>query len=129
MDIKTHKKANQRLLGKPLLIKAGKRAIVELVTCEEMVVDDQGLIHGGFTFSLADYAAMLAINDPYVVLGSSTVKFNSPVKLGDVVKAEATVNNVDGRRREVSVEVMVEDVTVLNGVMQCFVLSKHVLQK
>ena len=54
MDIKTHKKANSGLLGKPINIETGKSAVVELVANEYMVVDNESLIHGGFAFGLAD---------------------------------------------------------------------------
>jgi hypothetical protein len=37
----------------------GEAAEVVLTATEEMVVDEKGLIHRGFTF---DYAAMLAVN-------------------------------------------------------------------
>jgi acyl-coenzyme A thioesterase PaaI-like protein len=48
-----------------------------------MVVDAHGLVHGGFVFGLADYAAMLAVNDPNVVLGAAEARFLKPVRRGD----------------------------------------------
>ena len=124
--VKTHDKADPRLLGQPVLLEKGK-AVVELTATMEMVVDDRGLIHGGFTFGLADYAAMLAVNDPHVVLGSAEVKFTAPVKMGDRMVATGLVESVDGKRRDVSVEVSVDDRMVLRGVMACYVLERHVL--
>jgi len=61
MEIRTHLYADSSLLGTPILIVDGELAIVELAVTENMVVDEKGLVHGGFTFGLADYAAMLAI--------------------------------------------------------------------
>ena len=46
-------------------------AKVTMVTTPVMSADDRGLTHGGFYFGMADYAAMLAVNDPNVVLGSA----------------------------------------------------------
>ena len=63
----THLAIDRRLCGEPLEIAEGS-AIVVLVTLPEMAADDRGLVHGGFVFGLADYAAMLAVNDPLVVL-------------------------------------------------------------
>lgn len=125
-EVKTHRKADPRLLGKPVLMEKGK-AVVELTATMEMAVDDRGLVHGGFTFGLADYAAMLAVNDPCVVIGSAEVKFTAPVKAGDRMVATGLVGSVEDRRRDVSVEVSVEDRVVLRGVMACYVLEKHVL--
>jgi len=124
--VKTHDKADPRLLGKPVILEKGK-AVVELTATVDMVVDDMGLVHGGFTFGLADYAAMLAVNDPHVVLGSADVKFTAPVKAGDRMVASGSVESVVGRRRDVSVEVSVDDRVVLRGAMACYVLERHVL--
>ncbi len=66
MEIKTHTHARETLLGTPLRMVTGEAADVALTATSEMAVDEKGLIHGGFTFGLADYAAMLAVNHPFV---------------------------------------------------------------
>ncbi len=129
MEIKTHSRADPHLLGMPILVRDDVEAVVELEASEEMAVDDRGLIHGGFTFGLADYAAMLAVNHPYVVLVSSQVRFLAPVKLGDVMRARAEVVSRGERRREVSVEVSVGQEKVLTGTMTCYVLEVHVFRR
>lgn len=128
MKVNTHEKADARLLGTPILLEKGT-AVVELTATEEMTIDNRGLIHGGFTFGLADYAAMLAVNDPLVVLGSADVKFTAPVKIGESMVATGVVEAVKGRRRDVSVEVSVGEKVVLEGTMACYVLQRHVLDK
>lgn len=126
MNQRTHLKADSNLVGKPLTIIENEKAIVELRTIESMVVDNMGLVHGGFTFSLADYAAMLAVNDPNVVLGSCEARFIAPVKVGDLMQATAEINEIDGRKRVVNVTVTVEDKIVFTGKMKCYVLDRHV---
>ena len=79
MEARTHLDADPRLCGRPLDLAEG-RAQVALDTIDSMVVDRQGLVHGGFVFGLADYAAMLAVNDPNVVLGAAATRFLKPVK-------------------------------------------------
>ena len=129
MEIKTHLLAHGPLLGTPVRVVEGKYAIVNLIAIENMVVDKEGLVHGGFTFGLADYAAMLAVNDPNVVIGRANVRFIAPVKRGDMMVAEATVVEEINNKRVVSVVVNVEEKPVLNGELTCFVLEKHVLTK
>jgi acyl-coenzyme A thioesterase PaaI-like protein len=129
LDIRTHVKISERLVGRPLEVTVGKKAVVELVTTVEMEADALGLTHGGFTFGLADYAAMLAVNHPNVVLGSAQIRFIAPVKTGDTIRAEATITNVDGRKSEVNVEVKVGEKKVFTGTFQCYSLEKHVLEK
>jgi uncharacterized protein (TIGR00369 family) len=129
MEIRTHRKADKTLLGKPIKLVEGKFSIVELAVTENMVIDELGLVHGGFTFGLADYAAMLAINDPNVVIGEAKVNFTAPVKRGDVMRAKAVISNEIKTKRVVIVEVTVEDRIVLKGEFDCFILRKHVLSR
>ena len=129
MEIKTHKDADWGLIGKPLSVIENQEALVELIATPKMSVDETGLVHGGFTFGVADYAAMLAVNHPNVVLGGSECRFVAPVKVGDKMTAKAVVSERDGRKRGVEVEVSVGDQTVLRGRFTCFVLDKHVLEK
>jgi len=127
MEIKTHHLAHQPLLGTPIEIIDGEKAVVKLVGIENMVVDDHGLVHGGFTFGLADYAAMLAVNDPNVVIVGANVSFVAPVQRGDVMIAEARIAEVRNKKRVVNVVINVRDKTVFRGELTCFVLEKHVL--
>ena len=127
MEKQTHTLARGDLLGTPLRIATGESAEVILIATEEMAVDGRGLIHGGFTFGLADYAAMLAVNNPFVVLGGSESRFLAPVKVGDSMIAFAKVQETKGSRRSVRVEVFVSDLHVFTGVFSCFVLEDHVL--
>ena len=126
MQIDTHESINQALCGAPLLVKNGYSK-VELVVTEQMAADQSGLTHGGFIFGLADYAAMIAVNHPNVVLGAAEVKFLKPVQTGDAVVAEATVNEDSGKKRIVTVMVSKAGQAVFEGSFTCFVLDRHVL--
>jgi acyl-coenzyme A thioesterase PaaI-like protein len=101
---------------------------VALETAPEMAADGRGLVHGGFTFGLADYAAMLAVNEPTVVLASAQTKFLGPVVVGDRVEAEAIVDRTDGKKRWVKVIVRRAGVPVLEGEFLAVVLDKHLLE-
>jgi acyl-coenzyme A thioesterase PaaI-like protein len=104
-------------------------ATVKIDTTYEMAVDDHKLVHGGFIFGAADFAAMAAVNDPNVVLGSAEVKFLKPSKSGDSVILKAKVTEVNGKRRRVDVEGVDEAGTIIfSGIFTCFVLEKHVLE-
>lgn len=126
MPAQTHLMIDRRLCGDPLELEPG-RAVVEMPTRPEMTVDDRGLVHGGFVFGLADHAAMLAVNDPNVVLGAAEVRFTAPVRLGDTVRASAEVASEKGRKRIVRATAEVEGREVFAGTFTCFVLEGHVL--
>jgi len=117
-------------VGKVESIEGGKSSQVVLKTGSQMRVDEKGLVHGGFTFGLADYAAMVAVNDPFVVLLSSQVRFLRPVTTGEGLTARARVTEADGRKRKVQCEVFSQDQQkVLEGEFLCLILSQHVLDK
>jgi uncharacterized protein (TIGR00369 family) len=128
MTLMTHQQISQSLCGEPVRIKDGA-SIVRFTALPEMAVDEMGLVHGGFIFGLADYAAMIAVNHPHVVLGAADVKFLKPVKVGDEVTADATITASEGKKRVVSVRVRKDDTGVFEGSFTCFILDRHVLSK
>jgi acyl-coenzyme A thioesterase PaaI-like protein len=126
MTPRTHLGINPHLCGTPTSLSEGVAAVT-LKTTPEMAADDQGLVHGGFVFGLADYAAMLAVNDPLVVLGAANTRFLAPVRVGDTVVAHATCTDQKGRKHTVSVSVVAGDTVVFTGEFTTFVLDQHVL--
>jgi len=126
MQLNTHLNINTSLCGKVNKLQENYAEVL-LHTTQQMSVDTQGLVHGGFVFGAADYAAMSAVNDPYVVLGSSSSKFVSPVKVGGVVLCKATVISEKAKKKVVEVQAFVEDKLVFEGSFTTFVLDSHVL--
>ncbi len=126
MDVITHQAIDPDLCGRPVEVKQGY-SHVKLDTSQAMAADQTGLVHGGFIFGLADYAAMIAVNHPNVVLGAADVKFLKPVRVGDQVSAKAQVEEVQGKKQWVAVSVSAGEETIFQGMFTCFVLEKHVL--
>ena len=126
VDTNTHLAIDPEWVGTPLARSEG-HAQVSLTTHARMAADSRGLVHGGFVFGLADYAAMLAVNDPFVVLGSSEARFLRPVVVGDVVVASAALETIAGKKHTVKVTCTREDEPVFEGTFTCFVLPQHVL--
>lgn len=125
MKPNTHLMISPELCGMVEELEDGK-ARVSLSSTEEMQVDERGLVHGGFVFGLADYAAMLAVNDPNVVLGAAESRFLAPVKVGDVVVAEAHITGEKGKKRIVEASATVGDRVVFTATFTAFVLAGHV---
>lgn len=126
MPVRTHEKIDQSLCGTPILVEEG-RSEVRLESSERMAADASGLVHGGFVFGLADYAAMLAVNHPSVVLGGAEVRFLKPTRAGAALLARAEDQTPDGKKHLVKVEVFCEDALVFTGTFTCFVPERHVL--
>ncbi|MFX1346741.1 MAG: hotdog domain-containing protein [Promethearchaeota archaeon] len=124
----THQDVDQYLCGKPIELRKNF-AKLSLQTTKEMIVDDTGLIHGGFIFGLADYCAMLAVNHPNVVLGKAKVEFLKPVKLYDTIIAKGNVTDTHNQEIYVNVDVYRNGDLVFNGIFTCFTPKKHVLKR
>jgi uncharacterized protein (TIGR00369 family) len=126
--LKTHIKINNKLSG-DILDLSENYSKVRLKTISKMITDQSGLIHGGFIFSLADFASMIAINHPNVVLAGANVKFLKPVRKGDIINAEARVLRIEGKKNVVEVIVKKDTDVVFTGEFICFIPEKHILEK
>lgn len=125
MQLKTHLNINTSLCGKVTRLESNYAEVL-LHTTQQMAADTQGLVHGGFIFGAADYAAMSAVNDPYVVLGASASKFIAPVKAGDAVLCKAVIVSEKGKKKVVEVQAFVDEKLVFEGSFTTFVLDRHV---
>lgn len=125
--LNTHEKINTVYSGEVVKMEAGYAKIM-LETNEVMRVDELGLVHGGFIFSAADFAAMVAVNEPNVVLASSNCLFLAPVRVGDMVSFEATEHQKEGRKRNVTVRGFVHDIKVFEGEFKTVITERHVLR-
>lgn len=126
MKLNTHLQIDNALCGKVIKLEEGYAQVL-LHTTQLMRADEQGLVHGGFIFGAADYAVMVVVNDPWVVLGSASSKFIAPVKVGDVVLFEGKIQHKKGKKVEVQVEAFVQEKLVFEGMFTTFVLEEHVL--
>jgi len=122
----THNLTDRKLVGEVVELKDGYSKVV-LKTSQVMAVDEKGLVHGGFTFGLADFAAMVCVNHPNVVLGSADVKFLAPVKIGDLLEAKAFLIKTEGKKNIVEVEINSQNGKVFSGSFNCYILENHVL--
>jgi len=125
--IKTHKLIKEEFSGKVTELKEGIYAKVVLETNEVMAADEKGLVHGGFIFSLADYAAMVCVNEPTVVLKEASIRFKRPVKTGDVLEARARKIKQEGKYHTIEVKVKRGDTIIAEGEFIAVVPPKHVL--
>ena len=128
IELKTHLAYNQKF-GRLADLKEDYAKVL-LEATEDMAVDDKGLIHGGFTFSAADFCAMATINEPNVVLVRAiNTEFLAPVKVGDIVEFESEVLMKERRKVEIKVIGRLNEIKVFEGIFGCVILEKHILKK
>lgn len=96
-------------LGMRLVSADVGRAVLEMPVGADMV-NGHGIAHGGFVFSLADSAFAFACNsrNQRTVAQACDIVFVTPVRLGDVLVAEAVERATFGRNG-------IYDVTVRRG--------------
>ena len=122
----THNKIYEKYCGKLLSIEDGQ-AKVGLDIIQTMLADSEGLIHNGFLFSSASYAATLAVNEKNGFVIASIVHFLAPVREQDHVIFKAQSRHTIGRKRIVDVVGQVEDIKVFIGEFTVIVIDKHIL--
>lgn len=126
-SLMTHVKISSTFSGEIVKLTSGYASVV-LETIEVMRADELGLVHGGFIFSAADFAAMAAVNEPNVVLASSNCLFLSPVRVGDKVVFIAEEHQKEGRKRTVSVKGYVHEIKVFEGEFKTVITEHHILR-
>ncbi len=128
MKLKTHLKLDPTLCGEVMELEEGY-AKVRLETTQVMAADERGLVHGGFTFGAADFAAMAAVNDENVVLVEATSRFLAPVVVGDVVEFEARITKKEGKKAWVDVRGQVEGRKVFEASFLTYTPAVHILDR
>lgn len=126
-DLLTHAKLRSTLVGNLTELSKGYAKVL-FHTTQEMIIDDFGLIHNGFIFGSAEYAAAASINEENVVIIGCRSKFFAPAKLGDTIEFEARGRFEEARKREIKVVGKINEIKVFEGIFQAIVLEKHILQ-
>ncbi len=126
-NLNTHQKIKKSLCGNVVFIEKG-HSKTTLQTTGDMVVDSLGLIHSGFIFGAAEYAAVSAINEENIVIISSKTKFLAPAKNGDLIEFDAVAKFEDSRKREVKVIGEINEIKIFEGTYQAVILENHILK-
>lgn len=124
-ELKTHRELKSRYVGTIIELKKGYSK-VQLTTIADMVLDSLGLIHSGFVYLAADYAASVAINEENLIVIGSKIGFYAPAKLGDVIEFEAKSRFEDTKKREVHVIGTISEIKVFEGTFQLVILDDHI---
>jgi len=126
-ELNTHAKIKKSLCGNVIFLEKG-HSKTTLQTTNDMSVDSLGLIHSGFIFGAAEYAAVAAINEENLVIISSKTKFLAPAKNGDLVEFDAKAKFEDARKREIKVIGKINEIKIFEGIFQAVVLENHILK-
>jgi len=126
-ELITHTKVKSTFVGNLTEFKKGFAKVV-LQTTHDMIVDEFGLIHSGFIFGAAEYAAVASINEENIIVIGCRAKFFAPAKLGDFIEFEAKGRFEEARKREIKVIGRINDIKVFEGIFHAILLEKHILK-
>ena len=104
------------------------KAVVRFTPTDRMTMDQSKMIHAGFVFNSASFAAMAAINKKNSVLIAAAVKFLAPIELGHEItfKAEAIQNET--KKCEVKVEGYLLDIKIFDSIFHIAVFDKKIFK-
>ena len=94
----------------------------------DMVADGEGLIHGGFVFSAASYAAMAAVNETFSVVIGAKIHFFAPTRVNEAIEFDARSHFNESKKREVRVTGKTKDIKVFEGTFQVVILEDHIFK-
>jgi len=124
--LQSHTSIYEKYSGKVERLKEGF-AEVHLEIVEDMLADKIGLIHNGYIFSSASFAAAISVNEKYGFVIGSMVHFLTPVREHDIVVFKAKSRHKIGRKRVVDVVGRVHEIRVFIGEFTVTVMDRHVL--
>lgn len=104
------------------------KAIVRFRPNERMIMDESKMIHAGFVFNAASFAAMATINKKYSVLIASDVKFLAPIELGHEITFKAQAIQSDTKKCEVKVEGFLLDIKIFDSLFHIAVFDKKIFK-
>jgi len=126
-SLRTHQTIKNIYVGNLTALSKNSSNVI-LQTTRDMTVDELGLIHNGFIFGAAEYAAVCAINEENIVVIGCRSKFFAPARLGDIITFEAKGKFEDARKREIKVTGIINDIKIFEGIFQAVLLEHHILE-
>lgn len=126
-EIRICKKISRNLCGEITQMEKNS-AVVKFNPTQEMIADDNMIIHYGFIFNSASFCALSAVNEPNSIIIYSEVKFLSPLELGNEVTFKATALHSDLKKREVSVEGFLYNIKIFDAIFHIVVFEKSMFK-
>jgi acyl-CoA thioesterase len=101
---------------------------ITLTTSRSMHADMENLVHSGYIGSSAEYAALIAVNEPNAMIYSVSSQYFACARVGDDVSYKATVKHSEGRKRDVTVVGKIESIKVYEAHIVVIIPEYHPLK-
>ncbi|RDU70095.1 thioesterase [Helicobacter cholecystus] len=105
-----------------------EEVITKFVPTKQMISDESNLIHSGFIFNAANYAAMCLANQPHAITIGSEVEFLAPVEFEQEMMFLATIKQSNSKKFEISVKGTLLDIKIFEGTFHIAVFEKQLFK-
>lgn len=105
-----------------------EEVITKFVPTKQMISDESNLIHSGFIFNAANYAAMCLVNQPHAITIGAEVEFLAPVEFEQEMMFLATIKQSNAKKFEISVKGTLLDIKIFEAVFHIAVFDKQLFK-
>lgn len=105
-----------------------EEVITKFVPTKQMISDESNLIHSGFIFNAANYAAMCLVNQPHAITIGSEVEFLAPVEFEQEMMFLATVKQSNNKKFEINVKGTLLDIKIFEAIFHIAVFEKQLFK-
>ncbi|WP_027327063.1 hypothetical protein [Helicobacter pametensis] len=105
-----------------------EEAIIIFNPTKQMISDESNLIHSGFIFSAANYAAMCLVNQPNALTIKSEVQFLAPIEFEQEIIFLATIKQSNNRKYEIFVKGTLLDIKIFEALFHISLFDKQLFR-
>lgn len=105
-----------------------EEVITKFAPTKQMISDESNLIHSGFIFNAANYAAMCLVNQPHAITIGAEVEFLAPVEFEQEMMFLATVKQSNAKKFEISVKGTLLDIKIFEAIFHIAVFDKQLFK-
>lgn len=112
-----------------IIIQASKEEVVtKFQATKQMISDENDIIHSGFIFNAASYAAMCLVNQTYSLIIKSEVQFLAPLEFGQEMTFIATMRHSNNKQCEVVVKGSLLDIKIFEASFYISIFDKQIFK-
>lgn len=105
-----------------------EEVLVKFTPNEQMVGDENNLIHSGFIFNAANYAAMCLVNRTHSLTIGAEVQFLAPIELDQEMLFLATIKHINDKKYKVLVKGTLLDIKIFEGTFHISIFDKELFK-
>lgn len=105
-----------------------EEVMTKFVPTKQMISDESNLIHSGFIFNAANYAAMCLVNQPHAITIGAEVEFLAPVEFEQEMMFLATIKQSNAKKFEISVKGTLLDIKIFEAIFHIAVFDKQLFK-